>query len=56
MILSPMNKGDDGTYVLNRTIEDEYNPSKPNEFILSYKREGVDIVFRVGSRVINIKK
>lgn len=55
MILSPMNKGDDGTYVLNRTIEDEYNPSKPNEFTLSYKREGVDIVFRVGSRVINIK-
>ncbi len=55
MILSPMNKGDDGTYNLNRTIEDEYNPPKPNEATLSYKREGVDIVFRVGSRVINIK-
>ena len=55
MVLSPMNKGDSGTYVINQTIEDEYNPPKPNESILSYKRDGVDITFRKGSRIINIK-
>ena len=55
MVLSPMNKGDSGTYVINQTIEDEYNPPKPNEQTLSYKRDGVDITFRKGSRIINIK-
>jgi len=55
MVLSPMNKGSDGTYIINQTIEDEYNPPKPNEQTLSYKRDDVDITFRKGSRIINIK-
>lgn len=55
IILSPFNKGDCGTYKLNEAIELEYNPPKPNENTLEYKRDGVNIVFRVGSRVVNTK-
>lgn len=55
MILSAYNIGDCGTYKLNQTIEDEYNPPKANEKTLSYKINGVKINFRVGSRVVNIK-
>lgn len=55
MILSAYNIGDCGTYKLNQTIEDEYNPPKANEKTLSYKINGVKIDFRVGSRVVNIK-
>ena len=55
IILSPFNKGDCGTYRLNECIENEYNAPKANEISLSYKRDGVNIVFRRGSRVVNIK-
>lgn len=55
MILSAYNIGDCGTYKLNQTIEDEYNPPKANEKTLSYKINGVKINFRVGSRVVNTK-
>ena len=55
MILSPYNKGDCGTYRLNECIENEYNAPKANELSLSYKRDGVNIVFRKGSRVVNTK-
>ena len=55
IILSPYNKGDCGTYRLNECIENEYNAPKPNELSLSYKRDGVNIIFRKGSRVVNIK-
>lgn len=55
IILSPYNKGDCGTYKLNECIENEYNAPKPNELSLSYKRDGVNIVFRKGSRIVNIK-
>lgn len=55
IILSPFNIGDCGTRALNRAIEDEYNPSKPNEQIMSYKIKDEEIVFRVGSRVVNTK-
>lgn len=55
IILSPFNKGNCGTYKLNETIELEYNPPKPNELTMEYKRDGVNIVFRQGSRVVNTK-
>ena len=55
IILSPYNRGDCGTYRLNECIENEYNAPKANEVSLSYKRDGVNIVFRKGSRVVNIK-
>ena len=55
IILSPYNRGDCGTYRLNECIENEYNAPKANEISLSYKRDGVNIVFRKGSRVVNIK-
>ena len=55
IILSPYNRGDCGTYKLNECIENEYNAPKANEISLSYKRDGVNIVFRRGSRVVNIK-
>ena len=55
IILSPFNKGDCGTYKINECIENEYNAPKPNELSLSYKRDGVNIVFRIGSRIVNTK-
>ena len=55
IILSPFNKGDCGTYRINEYIENEYNAPKANELSLSYKRDGVNIVFRKGSRVVNTK-
>ena len=55
IILSPFNKGDCGTYKINEYIENEYNAPKAGELSLSYKRDGVNIVFRKGSRVVNTK-
>ena len=55
IILSPYNKGDCGTYRINEYIENEYNAPKANDLSLSYKRDGVNIVFRKGSRVVNTK-
>jgi exodeoxyribonuclease V alpha subunit len=55
MILSAYNVGDCGTYKLNNTIELEYNPPKPNEQTMSYKKGTENIVFRVGTRVVNTK-
>ena len=55
IILSPFNKGDCGTYKLNEYIENEYNAPKAGELSLSYKRDGVNIVFRKGSRIVNTK-
>ena len=55
IILSPYNVGDCGTFRLNEYIENEYNPPKPNELSLSYKKNGVNIIFRKNSRVVNTK-
>ena len=55
IILSAFNLGECGTRALNRAIEDEYNPPRPNEKIMSYKIKDEDVIFRVGSRVVNIK-
>ena len=55
IILSPYNVGDCGTFRINEYIENEYNAPKPNELSLSYKKNGVNIIFRKGSRVVNTK-
>ena len=55
IILSPFNKGECGTYRINEYIENEYNAPKANELSLSYKKDGINIVFRKGSRVVNTK-
>lgn len=55
IILSPFNVGDSGTYKINECIENEYNAPKANDLSLSYKRNGINIVFRNGSRVVNTK-
>lgn len=55
IILSPYNVGECGSYKLNETIENEYNPPKPKQKSLSYKNDSVNITFRIGSRVINTK-
>lgn len=55
IILSPYNVGDEGTYRLNETLENIYILPKANEKVLTYKLSGVDIVFRVGSRIVNTK-
>ena len=55
IILSPYNVGDCGTFRLNEYIENEYNPPVPNSLSLSYKKNGVNIVFRKNSRIVNTK-
>ena len=55
IILSPFNKGECGTYRINEYIENEYNAPKANELSLSYKKDGINIVFRKGRRVVNTK-
>ena len=55
IILSPYNVGDCGTFRINEYIENEYNPPVPNSLSLSYKKNGVNIVFRKNSRVVNTK-
>lgn len=53
MVLSPHNVNELGTYNFNSVIQDMINPLSPNDTELSYKRNGYDIKFRVGDRVMN---
>ena len=53
--LTPMNKGDYGTYKLNSAIQAEVNPPKPNEKVMTRKIDDNEIIFRVGDCVINTK-
>jgi exodeoxyribonuclease V alpha subunit len=55
IILVPFNIGECGSRAINRAIEDEYNPPKPNEKVMSYKIKNDEIIFRVGSKVVNTK-
>ena len=50
MILSPFNVRNTGTYLINSAIQKEYNE---NQTFLSYKKQGVDIEFKIGDRIIN---
>ncbi|MEG0899953.1 MAG: AAA family ATPase [Oscillospiraceae bacterium] len=55
MILSPFNVGSFGTYAINSAIQDEYNILKPHQEQVICKRNNVQINFRSGDKVINIK-
>lgn len=55
LCLSPYNVGSEGTYYINNVIQSKINPPIPNEKNMSYTRNGTEITFRVGSRVINKK-
>ncbi len=50
MILSPFNVRAVGTYSINSAIQKKYNP---NPKMFSYKRQGEEIEFRIGDRVVN---
>lgn len=55
MILTPMNKGECGTYKINNYIQAELNPLKPNEEVHERKINGTKIMFHNGDRVVNKK-
>lgn len=50
MILSPFNVRDSGTYAINSALQKKYN-NKPTFF--TYKKQGVDIEFKIGDRIVN---
>jgi len=50
MILSPFNVRETGTYAINAEIQKEYNQ---NESFMSYKKQGFDIEFKIGDRIVN---
>ena len=55
LCLSPYNIGEEGTYILNNTIQNIVNPIKPNQDYLLRKIGRTEIHFRVGDKVINKK-
>ena len=50
MILSPFNVRSAGTYAINSTLQNEHNK---NPTFLSYKKQGFDIEFKIGDRIVN---
>ena len=50
MILSPFNVRSAGTYAINSTLQNKYNK---NPTFLSYKKQGFDIEFKIGDRIVN---
>ena len=50
MILSPFNVRESGTYAINAEIQKKYNK---NESFMSYKKQGHDIEFKIGDRIVN---
>lgn len=55
MCLSPYNVGEEGTYILNNTIQSIVNPPKVNQPCLTRKIGSTTIYFRTGDKVINKK-
>lgn len=55
LCLSPMNVGEEGTYIINNEIQAIMNPPKPNEKIMTRQINKTNIIFRVGDVVINTK-
>lgn len=53
LILSPFNKGPVGSMAINAAIQAKFNPNPMSG--IAYKRDGVEIGFKVGDRVINKK-
>lgn len=50
MILSPFNVRNAGTYAINSALQNKYNI---NPTFLSYKKQGFDIEFKIGDRIVN---
>ena len=50
MILSPFNIRETGTYAINTENQKKYNQ---NESFMSYKKQGFDIEFKIGDRIVN---
>lgn len=55
LCLSPMNKGDYGTVRINKAIQAEVNPPRPNEKTLTRKVENTEFTFRIKDIIINTK-
>lgn len=53
LILSPFNKGPVGSMAINAAIQAKFNPNPMSG--IAYKRDGVEIGFKVGDMVINKK-
>ena len=53
LILSPFNKGPVGSMAINSAIQAKFNPNPMSG--IAYKRDGVEIGFKVGDMVINKK-
>ena len=53
LILSPYNKGNAGTYAINKEIQAKFNPNPLLD--VSYKRDSTTIQFAISDRVINKK-
>lgn len=54
-VLTPYNKYEFGATNINNLIQLEMNPSKPNENIMKSKQNGMDVIFRKGDLIMNIK-
>lgn len=50
MILSPFNVRESGTYSINSAIQKKYNQ---NESFMFYKKQGYEIEFKIGDRIVN---
>lgn len=54
-IYSPFNVGSAGTYIINNTIQAEFNPPQPNELTQTRRIGNTSITFRLNDLVINKK-
>ena len=55
MVLTAYNVGQCGTYAINNTIQDEFNPAQKDEKIMIKKNGSSNIIFRNNDIVINKK-
>lgn len=53
LILSPFNKGDCGSLVINNYIQSKFNPNPPTD--VGWTINGVEVKFRIGDKVLNKK-
>ena len=53
VVLAMKNRGEVNTYEVNQAIQEEYNPYNANKPEITIKKNGKDIIFRKGDRVIN---
>ena len=55
VLLTPSNKGINGTVAINRLIQDKINPKRNNQEFLSVVYNDVDIEFRINDLIMNLK-